>query len=694
MSDIELLDDISDSRQEDEHDVNVSAGQSSSAAKSLLGQVERLIEERQERYREPSFAFRRRGNEKQFDQNKCWESKLGHVDRLLTDIQDNSCEGNIRRVAKRARDDLGDVFEGMIRRNKLIKLADTSEGGWATVSEYETHQLAENSEDERRILKAESRAVKEIREAQKRRGAKRPQQERLPQPVSTGTSYGGRRGVCYGCGKPGHWRFECAATSNATVTRRTVDNSSHDVHPGQGSTSKMSMRSSFSVNAIESNGQIGCLKKIYSVLSPFGRLKCNYKYWHATNANSYVLDVVKNGYKLPLYDIPTSVVSKNNASSLANVSFVDNEISKLLKRDLIENVYFVPEVVNPLTVADGRSGKKRLVLDCRHINMYLHKFKYRYEDANTAMNMFNVGDVGFNFDLTSAYHHIQMFSRHRKYLGFYWKSKYYVFKVLPFGLSTAGYICTKVLRHPVQYWRSQGIRIIMYLDDGIAVADNNEHAVQYSKIIREDLEKIGFIVATDKSDWTPKGQIRWLGLNWNFDTGFIHLPSDRLSDIHTKIGVMLCNMHVVNARCLASVIGKIQSAKPAIGEFAWVRTKYCHMCLETRNDWDSMVVVTERARSELLFWRENLDRLNGRPFSESTVYDVQVHSDASGVGYGGFLTNISTAEATGQWSRLEYMQSSTWRELKAVHNVLFALIDKLKKQRVQWCVDNINGVHS
>ena len=162
------------------------------------------------------------------------------------------------------------------------------------------------------------------------------------------------------------------------------------------STSKMSMHSSFSVNAIESNGQIGCLKKINSVLSPFGRLKCNYKYWHATNANSYLLDVVKNGYKLPLYDIPTSVVLKNNASSLANVFFVDNEISKLLKRDLIENVYFVPEVViTPLPLRTVDRVKKRLVLDCRHIHMYLYKFKYCYEDASTAMNMFNVGMLVF-----------------------------------------------------------------------------------------------------------------------------------------------------------------------------------------------------------------------------------------------------------------------------------------------------------
>ena len=37
----------------------------------------------------------------------------------------------------------------------------------------------------------------------------------------------------------------------------------------------------------------------------------------------------------------------------------------------------VPKVVNPLTVAYSKRVKSRLVRDCRHINQYLHAFKFK-----------------------------------------------------------------------------------------------------------------------------------------------------------------------------------------------------------------------------------------------------------------------------------------------------------------------------
>jgi hypothetical protein len=43
-------------------------------------------------------------------------------------------------------------------RQKHILLADKSEFGWSTVHEYRKHELADDSEDEKRILKSESRA--------------------------------------------------------------------------------------------------------------------------------------------------------------------------------------------------------------------------------------------------------------------------------------------------------------------------------------------------------------------------------------------------------------------------------------------------------------------------------------------------------------------------------------------------------
>ena len=101
-------------------------------------------------------------------------------------------------------------------------------------------------------------------------------------------------------------------------------------------------------------------------------------------------------------------------------------------------------MVNPLTVATNKSGKKRLVLDCRHLNDCLAKFKFKYEDATVARQLFDRGTHLFSWDLRSAYHHISVFSAHRQYLGFQLKegqvSKYYVFCALPFGLSTSGYV--------------------------------------------------------------------------------------------------------------------------------------------------------------------------------------------------------------------------------------------------------------
>ena len=43
----------------------------------------------------------------------------------------------------------------MERTQKLIKLADWSEYGWRTVEEYEEDDLAKDSDDEKRIGKAE-----------------------------------------------------------------------------------------------------------------------------------------------------------------------------------------------------------------------------------------------------------------------------------------------------------------------------------------------------------------------------------------------------------------------------------------------------------------------------------------------------------------------------------------------------------
>ena len=122
----------------------------------------------------------------------------------------------------------------------------------------------------------------------------------------------------------------------------------------------------------------------------------------------------------------------------------------------------------------------------------------------------------FHFDFRSGYHHIDIFEEHQIYLGFSWTksgvTSYYSFVVLPFGLSTAGYIFTKVCRVLVKNWRANGVKIAIFIDDGIGAAGSQEKSKFASKFVKDSIRRSGFVTNEEKSDWNPTQLAAWLGL--------------------------------------------------------------------------------------------------------------------------------------------------------------------------------------
>ncbi len=59
------------------------------------------------------------------------------------------------------------------------------------------------------------------------------------------------------------------------------------------------------------------------------------------------------------------------------------------------------------------------------------------------------------FDLKSGYHHVDVCELSQKYLGFEWKGAYNVFTVLSFGLASACYVFSKLLR-PIETEEEDG----------------------------------------------------------------------------------------------------------------------------------------------------------------------------------------------------------------------------------------------
>ena len=640
----------------------------------------------------------------------------------------------------------------LLERQKLIKIADRSANGWGVVAEYTADELADDSDDEKRLEKAEKTAERKAGLRKRKRVQPAPRQPpRYPpqlqqqQPGPSGVRRAGPPlgllaqravGPCFACGEMGHLRAYCPKMPAQERKWYPFPMFVHEcVSPG----SRVSVLGEVECGHVSSVGNTtaesavlevvdmppDCVTTVSSLTSPSqvvgdgeeilpenlslgwemeademdlgsdcvvvkGRLKEHVPFWKDTlRASATIISTIESGYVLPLKSEPTTYSCRNDQSANKNAEFVESSILELCTRGGVVEVHDKPYICSPLSVVESSSGKKRLVVNLRHLNRFLWKQKFKYEDLTVAMSLFEKGDYMFSFDLKSGYHHVDITQEHWKYLGFSWQSCFYVFTVLPFGLSSACYIFTKLLRPLVRYWRSQGLRIIVYLDDGVCAVEGECNALEASLHVRSTLSKAGFVVNAAKSVWKPTQRLQWLGFVIDLSKGHIEVPTERLETVVCKLQC-ICQLSVVPAKLLASVVGSIISMSLAMGPVSRFMTRGMYALLESRVSWWESLEISPDARQELEFWRACMSDYNCQPIWHSPSAVRVVYSDASDTGYGGYVIEHGACVAYGQWTEQEAQQSSTWRELTAVLRVLMAVAAKLSNFRVRWFTDNQN----
>jgi hypothetical protein len=378
--------------------------------------------------------------------------------------------------------------------------------------------------------------------------------------------------------------------------------------------------------------------------NPKGNLKKHLGFWREIGTSQFILSVIDVGYMLPFVYFPKPANLINNKSAERNKEFVDQAVNELLMSGRIVQTDSAPHVLNPLSVSVQANGKKRLILDLRYVNECLEKCRIKYEDWKVAMIYFEREAHMFSFDLKSGYHHVEIFPPHQTYLGFAWKfqdslhEKYYVFTVLPFGLSTAPYIFTKLLKPLEKRWRYLGINIAIFLDDGWALHKDLQLCQSHSHTVRQDLLHAGFVPNDEKSTWEPTQILDWLGLQWNSLKGTLSIVQRRVSKILDTIQSITNSRFVISARELASFVGQILSTGAVIGNIARIMTRHCSMSVASAATWDSGFALDEFCRHEISFWKENIFRINERDCFRHSVPSKFIYSDASETGCGAVIS--------------------------------------------------------
>ena len=241
----------------------------------------------------------------------------------------------------------------------------------------------------------------------------------------------------------------------------------------------------------------------------------------------------------------------------------------------------MPYCCNPLTVAKG--SKLRLILDLRHVNKYVRYCPIKYEDWGLLEQVVQPGDYFISFDLTAGYHHVSILPDHRKYLSFSYPNgnlkKFYVFKQMPFGLSCACYLFTKLMRPLVKLWRSKGIRSFIYIDDGIGAATSLRDAEIMSHDMKRDLQFAGFLINQTKSNWDLAQHLSWLGFEFDSNSMVLQAKDRKICKLIEQCAGLL-QARRVSPRQVAAVVGQLLAMQRAVGPEVRIRTRYLHFWID------------------------------------------------------------------------------------------------------------------
>jgi len=425
-----------------------------------------------------------------------------------------------------------------------------------------------------------------------------------------------------------------------------------------------------------------------------GRLARFASFWHRITKDPWVLDTVSRGLFIDFVSSPVQLVTPSEGSMTESMRAVcDQAVIEMLAKGAIvvapsNTAGFVSRL---FAVPKKLPGTWRPIVNLKPLNSFVRYEHFKMEGLATARHLLQRGDYLGKIDLKDAYFTIPVASVHQPFLRFRWRGVLYQFICVPFGLAPAPRVFTKILKPVVAFLRSQGLRLVIYLDDMLFLNQSEEGLRSDMDRAVSLLQSLGWLISWDKSHMTPSQVLEFLGLVIDSRSLSFALPPEKIA--RTRL---LCQRALdkdrISLRDLASIMGMFSWAIPAV-PFAQAHYRRVQQSLIAQlrwngGDFDGFVRLTRSAREDLSWWVQNVEFVNGRTLFPSEP-DIFIFSDASLSGWGASCCGVNTR---GPWTAAQSSFHINELELLAALYALQSFTSKSYGVSVCLRLDNSTAV--
>ncbi|CAJ0963854.1 unnamed protein product [Ranitomeya imitator] len=212
-----------------------------------------------------------------------------------------------------------------------------------------------------------------------------------------------------------------------------------------------------------------------------GRLSNFVHSWQNISNSPWVVSVIQQGLLIEFDAPPPRILRVTSPSSRETQKLMMAGIQDLLDSRAISIVPVNEQGeghYSRIFMIKKPSGQSRIIINMKALNKYITYRKFKMESVKTAIPLIAPHSYMATIDLKDAYFHIPIHPRHRKYLRFAvqfnQKILHFQYNVLPFGISSAPRVFSRVMAEAVAHIRSQDIAIVPYLDDLLIIGPSAE----------------------------------------------------------------------------------------------------------------------------------------------------------------------------------------------------------------------------